>query len=135
VLENYGIIEVYNFTDTHKMAYVQRLYDGKVIEDLAYAVRPRNILRLRFPPGYYHLAATLEDGRTLQTSKPVLLQACEVEHLVMKYKKPESPEDKPIRPRRISGIFQTEVHTRRPGWRECFTAPSDLLLAHWGSAV
>jgi hypothetical protein len=132
-LDNYGIIDFYNFTDTHKTAYVQRLYSGKVIEDLVYAVRPRTIVRLRFPPGYYYLAATLEDGRTLRTRNPILLQTCETENYVMKYKKPTDPKDKKIRPRRqnellefywstkikqwlkrvrrISGILQEDIHT------------------------
>jgi hypothetical protein len=101
-LRSFGIIDFYNFADTHKTAFVQRVYDGNIVETITSPVRPRTIYRLRLTPGYYYVGVKYEDGKILVSEEPITLSLCGNERVVMKQTTPAKSEPR-IRPRRTNG--------------------------------
>jgi hypothetical protein len=107
-LEPYALFEFVNHTDTDKRTYVQRLHDGKKIEEpIANLVEARTVHLYRVPPGYYEFGVRMPNGdRAWQTQDSV--GACETITVPMRLRREnlverqelDKKEGERIRPRR-----------------------------------
>jgi hypothetical protein len=101
-LEPYAIIEFINFTDTNKVTYAQRYYDGEPLgEPITNVVEARTNHRYRVPPGIYEFGVRMLDGTIRAWKTKRALWACEAVTIPMALKRKNSitKEDK-IHPRR-----------------------------------
>ena len=99
ILEQYGIVEFYNFTDTRKLAFAQRIIDEGILAPLIQnIVEPRTMHTYRLYPGVYYLGVQFVDGR--REVYKAYVPIC-VTITVKLERRRVAPEEEVIRPRRI----------------------------------
>lgn len=99
ILEQYGIVEYYNFTDTRKIAFAQRVIDdGELAPLLHNVVQPHTTHVYRLYPGIYYLGVQFMNGR--REVYKVYVPICVTITVKMEKKKVPQKEEV-IQPRRI----------------------------------
>ena len=106
VLEQYGFIHFYNFTETAKTAFVRHEYDGHEHELFANVVEPHTMHVYRVYPGRYIIGLQYPNGTQVSLKNPkggknYYVPLCDTLPIVMKYPVEKDPNEGKIRPRRI----------------------------------
>jgi hypothetical protein len=109
-LDNYGIIEFYNRTDTDKTAFVKRFYDNDEMKGdwIVGNVEARTAHIYRLHPGIYSIGLRYPDGREVflknanspRKDKRYSLATCQTLTFNLEYVRVKSKDEGKIRPRR-----------------------------------